>query len=109
MKAESYLSKRVQRDLKTLPYCWIFKSSERAVRGIPDIIGVIEGQFFALELKSKEGSPSKLQLKVLSWIREAGGIGIVVYPSDWPQAFQYLKGVGEARMKAARMKGRERF
>jgi hypothetical protein len=43
--------------------------------------------FIALELKSTKGSASKLQEYNLERINAAKGLGIVVYPDNWPQVF----------------------
>lgn len=51
--------------------------------GIPDILACINGKFFGIEDKGKNGRPKMLQLKNLQWIREAGGYGILLYPKDF--------------------------
>jgi hypothetical protein len=43
----------------------------------------IRGKFVGLELKSKEGSPSKLQEYKCAQIEKAGGLYYVVYPHNW--------------------------
>ncbi len=42
--------------------------------GIPDLIGVIRGRFFAIEAKRPGKEPTRLQAYVMSQIRKAGGI-----------------------------------
>lgn len=78
-KPEAKLKERVQSRLKKLDNCWFFKTDEGAVRGIPDIIGCIEGRFFAMELKHKRAKADKrresLQKLTLRHIRMAGGLG----------------------------------
>lgn len=51
--------------------------------GIPDILACIYGKFYGLELKGDGGSPSMLQLIHLRNIRNAGGIGLLLYPDDF--------------------------
>lgn len=55
--------------------------------GIPDILACINGKFVGMELKGDGGRPKLLQLKKLKQIREAGGIGVLLYPED----FEYFK------------------
>lgn len=55
--------------------------------GIPDILACINGRFVGMELKGTGGRPKLLQLKKLKQIREAGGIGVLLYPED----FEYFK------------------
>lgn len=55
--------------------------------GIPDILACIDGRFYGIELKGKGGNPTLLQIVNLRKIREAGGIGVLLYPED----FEYFK------------------
>lgn len=55
--------------------------------GVPDILACINGRFVGMELKGTNGRPKILQLKKLKQIREAGGIGVLLYPED----FEYFK------------------
>lgn len=52
-------------------------------KGIPDLLCCLNGVFMGIEVKGDGGRPSDLQLYHLKKIREAGGIGIVVYPEDF--------------------------
>jgi hypothetical protein len=47
------------------------------VRGIPDIIGVYNGHFFAIEVKAPGGKPKPWQEMIMGRIQKAGGIAIV--------------------------------
>ena len=82
---ETTFKNKVTNYLKTVPGCWFVKiwggGFQRA--GIPDILGCINGKFFALELKSDNGNPSTLQMYVLAKIQKCGGIASVVYPDDF--------------------------
>ncbi len=55
--------------------------------GIPDIIGVVNGKFIALEVKAVNGHPSELQKRNIKLINQAGGYARIVYPKD----FEILK------------------
>lgn len=73
-------------DLKLLPKAYFIKTQMLSVMGIPDLIGVVNGRFVALELKKNKQelgkSRSKLQRYVLSKIEEAGGYSIFLYPEN---------------------------
>jgi hypothetical protein len=58
--------------------------------GIPDIIGVINGRFFALELKSEKKKPSELQSYILRRINLAGGYARSPTPETWDGIFKEL-------------------
>lgn len=62
------------------PAVWHFKVHGGMFQeaGIPDIVGCKEGIFFALEVKTQTGKPTKLQEYTLKKIKEAGGICGVV-------------------------------
>lgn len=81
-----------------LPNSWFFKTSQRQTRGIPDFIMCVNGFFVAMELKAtaKEGlkaatNAMSLQAHFLSQIQKAGGMGIFVYPENWPLVFDNLQ------------------
>lgn len=81
---ESRLSKRISDALRGHHGLdlFIFKvwGSEHMMAGLPDLIGCIQGLFFALEVKHPEtrGAVSARQEFVHSQIRRAGGICVVV-------------------------------
>ena len=51
--------------------------------GIPDLLVCDCGRFLGIELKANNGKPSLLQLYNLKKIREAGGIGVLLYPKEF--------------------------
>lgn len=53
---------------------WLYKAADKYCKGVPDIVGCIDGQFFGIELKALKGKPTKLQEFTHNKIREAGGI-----------------------------------
>ena len=55
------------------PNAWVYKTSDRWVSGIPDILICLEGGFFAIELKVGRNKATKLQDYVLNMIKRAGG------------------------------------
>lgn len=52
--------------------------------GIPDILLCANGYFVSLELKSATGRPSALQKKNTNMIHDSGGIGLILYPEQFP-------------------------
>lgn len=47
-------------------------------RGIPDIVGCMNGRFFAIEVKAGKNRPTKLQSMEHDFVRAAGGVVLVV-------------------------------
>ena len=47
-------------------------------QGIPDIVGCVNGAFFAIECKAKGNVPTALQAAEIMKIREAGGVALVI-------------------------------
>jgi hypothetical protein len=90
MQPETKFKMQVQARLKTLPGCWYFKVNQRALRGIPDIIGCYRGNFFALELKVGKNKVDPLQSHVIDLIRDSGGFAAVVYPHNIDEVLQEL-------------------
>lgn len=72
---------------------WLVKFFANAFtkRGIPDIIVCYHGRFMGIEVKGGSSyGLTELQKYNLRLIREAGGIGICVYPSGWQQFLELL-------------------
>lgn len=78
---ESKVVDRIGRWLNSLPRCWWFKvhGGPFQVVGVPDIVGCLNGYFFAIEVKVEGNTTSKIQDYVLRKIREAGGCCGVAY------------------------------
>lgn len=57
--------------------------------GMPDMHIVVTGISIEAELKAPNGRPSELQIQKLNQIDDAGCIGLVLYPADFPK-FQKL-------------------
>lgn len=97
-KKETRFKEKVQADLKSLSNIWFFKSDERAVRGILDVIMCLNSFFVALELKADEDTPAKnhevLQEYNANKIRtKAKGLAFKVTPATWPSIFKVLQGI----------------
>lgn len=63
--------------------------------GVPDIIGVINGKFIALEVKAAKGHPSVLQKRNIKLINQAGGYARIVYPKDFETLKEELLKISE--------------
>lgn len=62
--------------------------------GMPDMHIVVNGISIEVELKAPNGRPSELQIQKLNQIDEAGCIGLVLFPKDFPKfqkLIQYIK------------------
>lgn len=46
--------------------------------GMPDIICIYRGYFVGLELKTDDGKPTELQLRMLNAIKQAGGYADII-------------------------------
>ena len=77
---EADIVKAIMKYLKTVPRCFAWKEhgGMYGTAGIPDIIACIDGRFFAFEVKTEIGKPTKLQEATIRKIRSAGGTAVVV-------------------------------
>lgn len=86
MKPETAFRKnRVIPFLKTLKNIAFFPIQQISISGDPDFFVCLNGNFVALEIKSKGGRTRPLQEKKLSDVVRAGGLAIVAEPSNWEQ------------------------
>ena len=63
---------------KLSEYGFFWKASDRFRAGIPDVIGVVAGQFIAIEMKIDYNTATPLQTHTLAVIRDNGGFAEVV-------------------------------
>ena len=63
---------------------WYYSASAGmySTGGIPDIVGCHNGKFFGIEVKSKTGKATALQLKVGGNILDAGGMWFIVRDAE---------------------------
>lgn len=66
--------------------------------GIPDIVGCLNGVFFAVECKANGGRPTALQLREIDRINVAGGFAIVVDEDNVSLLESLSKLVGERQL-----------
>lgn len=79
MTPEGAVKAKVKTILKELE-CYYFMPSANGYgrAGIPDLIGCLNGAFFAIETKAGKGTTTALQDRELQRIKDAGGIALVV-------------------------------
>jgi hypothetical protein len=93
---EKDFKKKVKRDLDKLPHCWYFVKEAGSIRGLPDIVGLNRGRFFALELKKEKvklNGRAVLQDYVLKKIRSYGGFAEFTYPENWESIYTRLDNI----------------
>lgn len=91
-QAESKFKDKVRKDLETLDNCWFLKTHEVSIRGIPDFLLCVNGNFVALELKRDEDAPrNKLQDWTLKSIGHAGGMSFLTFPDNWDNTFAVIQ------------------
>jgi len=97
MGKERDFAKKVKAYLNTLPNCYWFTKEALAIRGILDICGCINGNFFSLELKRSQAEARKttgrivLQRYTILEISKAGGYATLVYPENWQMVRKALR------------------
>lgn len=96
MTPEGKFQQKVLRKLKEIEGLYVFKKEAHAIRGIPDIIGCLNGKFFALELKKsladtkKETGGIVLQKYNIEQIKKAGGFAILSCPETFTEDIKLL-------------------
>lgn len=84
-KAESKRQLKIRKSLeKEFPGSWWKKIHGGWFQdaGIPDLLGCVEGLFFAFEIKEPDGELSPIQIENLIDIKSAGGIAVEVITSE---------------------------
>lgn len=84
MGAEKNFENKVKKYLKSKGI-WHVKyfANSFTPMGIPDVLGVVNGRFLAIELKAENGKTSPLQEYNINEIKRCGGIAIVLKPSGF--------------------------
>ena len=84
MAAEKNYENRIKKYLESKG-AWFVKFFANAYTssGIPDLLICLNGRFVGIEVKQETGKPSLLQKVHLKRIGEAGGIGVLAYPSGY--------------------------
>ena len=73
--------------------CWVLKTWSNGIQrsGVPDLLVCCNGYFLGIELKAETGKPTELQKWNLEQIRNAGGIGIVLYPHQFEEFKDFVE------------------
>lgn len=79
---ESRFKMRLMPKLKAISLSHWFKIQQKGLRGTPDILGVVNQRFIAIELKKTGGVATALQEYELKQIANAGGYARLVEPAD---------------------------
>jgi hypothetical protein len=81
-KPESNLQSTIKKHLKKeFPKSWWMKvhGGPYQIAGVPDLLGCVEGNFIALEVKMPDGDPpTKIQKQQMKRIKRAEGYACVV-------------------------------
>lgn len=97
-KPESLLKRKIMAELGGVRHSWFERIEQSSINGTPDILGCIDGMFIALEAKTDDNShPTKLQAFKLRSINDAGGIGLCVRPSNWPEVLNQLHNISRRK------------
>lgn len=78
MSEKDFQTKFLKDLRKKYPRAWIYKTHDLCTSGVPDVLMLNEGRFFAFELKTKNGVKSKIQAATLKKIVKAGGLGMFI-------------------------------
>ena len=92
MAAEKKFENQIKEILQECVACRVkFFANAFTPSGIPDVLACYNGRFLGIEVKGGSSyGLTDLQKYNLKHIREAGGIGICVYPSGWQQFVELL-------------------
>lgn len=100
MLERTFRKRIVQKNLDTIPGIYYFIKEARGLRGLPDIIGFLNGRAFVWELKRSEAEANKrtgrivLQRLVLQKIKKTGCIARFVYPENFNECLEELRRAG---------------
>jgi hypothetical protein len=95
MKKETLFRQKLRKKLEELPDSWWETIQQKTIHGTPDLIGCVKGRFIGIEIKAEAASTvHPLQARKLSCIRDAGGIGLIVYPENMDEVLNSLRSLG---------------
>lgn len=87
-RSEASFQRQLIKKLKAIPNSHWFVKEAKALRGIADIIGCVNGRFVALEVKKNASEANKntgrivLQKRFINHVNACGGLGAFVYPEN---------------------------
>ena len=99
MTPEGKVKEKAKRILESIgAYYFIPATGGYGRSGVPDIVGCLNGVFFAIECKANGGRPTALQLREIERINVAGGFAIVVDEDNVSLLESLSKLVGERQL-----------
>lgn len=93
MQPETRFKNKIRPLLERIPGSWWVKTQQVALRGVPDILGVIKGRMVAIELKVGDNKADPLQEYTLEQIRKAGGLAFVAHPKNYRKIVAELEDI----------------
>ena len=96
MTPESRFKKQAMGAIKEIPRGWFFTKEALGIRGIPDVIGLINGRFVALEFKKDASSARRktgrtvLQRYNIGLIKKCGGYASFIFPENFHEVYEEL-------------------
>lgn len=94
---EGKVKDAVVKQIKALGAYYFFPiSGGFGVSGTPDIVGCINGRFFAFECKAGKNKPTALQEKAIRNINESGGVAVVINEQNVHEVTDILLGLKHA-------------
>jgi Holliday junction resolvase len=91
-KPETRFRRRLVKELQKLPRVMLFSIQQAGIRGTPDILACVNGVFVAIEVKaSLISKPSALQSYNIQKIKEACGVGMVIFPENFASQLELIK------------------
>lgn len=93
MQKETSFKLKVKARLANIPNAYFIKIQMLSIRGIPDFLGVKDGRFVALELKTEDGSTDGLQRWTLKKLANCGAFVKVVTPSNLDETIEQIRGL----------------
>lgn len=86
MASEKNFENKIKQFLKEHNCYYVKYFANRMTKvGVPDILACVNGYFVGIEVKAENGVPSELQIYNIEQIHNAGGIGVIVKPSQWEE------------------------
>lgn len=97
---EAAFERKCVDELRRLPNSyWPDKADATSLRGLPDRVGCVNGNYVAVEFKNSRAEASKrtgrivLQKKTLEEIELAGGYTAIAYPENWGLVFMEIEAI----------------
>ena len=104
MAAEKNFENKIKTDLKNNGCYFVKYFANRMTKvGVPDILTCVNGYFVGIEVKAENGKPSELQIYNIKKIKDSGGIGVIVRPSDYDKLTELIKTLKMGYISSARV------